>query len=148
LHINLILCHFAQINCPKFDRSQSVETFFICKSLHRLSGDFVNTVLESQITNDDISLLHRVGRVLSFFSRRQNWDSPNPSPAGECAPTLEPGGGEHSLTREGGGRIPIPTRGHTLRYSLYIGALWLGVKLFFKLWKTSIWKQYNGEKPE
>ncbi len=29
---------------------------------------------------------HRVGRVLSFFSSRWNWDSPNPSPARECAP--------------------------------------------------------------
>ncbi len=28
---------------------------------------------------------HRVGRVLSFFSSRRNWNSPNPSPAGECA---------------------------------------------------------------
>ncbi len=31
---------------------------------------------------------HRVGRVLSFFSSRRNWDSPNLSPAGECAPPL------------------------------------------------------------
>ncbi len=31
---------------------------------------------------------HRVGRVLSFFSSFRNWDSPNPSPAGEC--TLPP----------------------------------------------------------
>ncbi len=29
---------------------------------------------------------HRVGRVLSFFSSRRNWDSPNPSLAGEFAP--------------------------------------------------------------
>ncbi len=29
---------------------------------------------------------HRVGRLLSFFSSRRNWDSPTPSPAGECAP--------------------------------------------------------------
>jgi hypothetical protein len=28
--------------------------------------------------------MHRVGRVLSFFS--SSWDSPNPSPAGKCAP--------------------------------------------------------------
>ncbi len=31
---------------------------------------------------------HRVGRVLSFFSCRRNWDSPNPSPAGEYFPLL------------------------------------------------------------
>jgi hypothetical protein len=46
-------------------------------------------------------------RVLSFFSGRRNWwnwDSPNPSPAGECAlPPLVTGGGAHSLAREGVG---------------------------------------------
>jgi hypothetical protein len=46
-------------------------------------------------------MLHRAGRVLSFFSSRRNWDSPNPSPAGERAPPyLVRGGGAHSLTRE------------------------------------------------
>jgi hypothetical protein len=44
---------------------------------------------------------HRVGRVLSFFSSRWSWDSPNPSPAGECAPPSIRGGGAHSLAREG-----------------------------------------------
>jgi hypothetical protein len=64
--------------------------------------------------------VHRVGRVLCFFSSRRYWDSPNPSPAGECAPPpLVPGGGAHSLAREGVGRVPIPTRGITLWYSLY-----------------------------
>ncbi len=41
--------------------------------------------------------------MVSFFSSRRNWDSPNPSPAGECAPPpppLVPGGGAYSLTRE------------------------------------------------
>ncbi len=67
---------------------------------------------------------HIVGRVLSFFSSRCNWDSPNPSPAGECAPPpLVPGGGAHLLTREGGGRVSIQTRGHTLWYSVYICTL-------------------------
>jgi hypothetical protein len=47
-------------------------------------------------------LPHRVGRVLSFFSSRRNWDSPNPSPAGECAPPPPVlAGGAHSLAREG-----------------------------------------------
>jgi hypothetical protein len=50
---------------------------------------------------------HRVDRVpvlLSFFSSRRNWDSPNSSPAGECAtPPLVPGGGgAHSLAGAGG----------------------------------------------
>jgi hypothetical protein len=35
-------------------------------------------------------------------------------------------GGAHSLARKGlGGRVPIPTRGHTLWYSLYICSLCL-----------------------
>ncbi len=46
--------------------------------------------------------MHRVGRVLSFFSSRRNWDCPNthrrPVPP---PPLLVPGGGAHSLAREG-----------------------------------------------
>jgi len=49
---------------------------------------------------------HRVGRVLSFFSSRRNWNSPTPSHAGEC------------------GGVPIPPRGLTLWYSMYICTLW------------------------
>jgi hypothetical protein len=54
---------------------------------------------------------YRVDRVLNFFSSRRNWDSPTPSPAGECAPPLHPlvPGGEHSLAGDGFGRVPIPT---------------------------------------
>ncbi len=44
--------------------------------------------------------IHRVDRVLSFFSCRPNWDSPTPSPASECAPPMVPGGGAQSLVRE------------------------------------------------
>ncbi len=65
---------------------------------------------------------HRVGRVISFFSSRRHWDSPNPSPAGECAPPRFWGGGTLASER-GVGRVPIPTRGHTLWYSLYIRTL-------------------------
>jgi hypothetical protein len=56
------------------------------------------------------------------MSSRQNWDSPNPSPAGEYAPLPFGTGGRGTLAGErGGGRDPIPTRGHTLWYSvLYI----------------------------
>jgi hypothetical protein len=46
---------------------------------------------------------HRVGRVLSFFSSRRNWDSPTPYPQASV-PTPPFGwgaGGAHSLTREG-----------------------------------------------
>jgi hypothetical protein len=59
---------------------------------------------------------HRVGRVLSFFSSRRNWDSPNPSPAGECVPPLFGSVGRGTLAGERGGKVPIPTRGHTLWY--------------------------------
>ncbi len=39
-----------------------------------------------------------------FSSRRGIGTPPNPSPAGECAPPLVPGGsGGHSLAREGAG---------------------------------------------
>jgi hypothetical protein len=65
---------------------------------------------------------HRVGRVLSFFSSRRNWDSPYPSPAGECAPPplFWGEGTTHSVAREGLGesqfrRVPaarMPTGHH------------------------------------
>jgi hypothetical protein len=69
---------------------------------------------------------HRVGRVLSFFSSRRNWDSPNPSPAGECsAPPPFGSGGRGTLAGErGGGRVPIPPRENTLWYSLFISTLY------------------------
>ncbi len=68
---------------------------------------------------------HRVGRVLSFFQSSE-LELPEPWRAGECAPhPLVPGGGAHSLER-GGGRVPIPTRGHTLWYSLNICPFWGG----------------------
>jgi len=35
-----------------------------------------------RIQSDDLE--HRVGRLLSRFSNRLNWESPTPSPAGEC----------------------------------------------------------------
>jgi hypothetical protein len=47
---------------------------------------------------------HRVGRVLSFFSSRLNWDSPTPLAAGECAPPpFGPGGGNTRLRLKGCG---------------------------------------------
>ncbi len=69
---------------------------------------------------------HRGGRVLSFFSSRRNWDSPNPSPACEWAsPTPRPvlGGGTHSLAREGLGESQF-RRGDTHCGTLYIYVLW------------------------
>jgi hypothetical protein len=58
--------------------------------------------------------------VLSFFSSRWNWDSPNYSPARECAP----GGGAHSLAREGMGEFQF-RRGDTLWYSIFVCTLWV-----------------------
>ncbi len=50
-----------------------------------------------------------------LFSSRRNWDSPNPSPAGECAPPPFGSGGMDTLAGErGGGGVPIQTRGHPL----------------------------------
>ncbi len=62
--------------------------------------------------------------MLSFFSSSRNWDSPNPSPADQYAP---PGsGGRGILAGERGvRRDPIPTRGQTLWYFLYIRTLWV-----------------------
>jgi hypothetical protein len=48
---------------------------------------------------------HRVGRVLSFLSSRRNWDSP----AG----------------KRGGGKVPNPTKGKTLRSSVNIRTSWV-----------------------
>jgi hypothetical protein len=70
---------------------------------------------------------HRVSGVLSFFSSRRNWDSPNPSPAGECAPTpfgSGRGGGRGTLAGERGWESPDFDEGtYTLWYSVNICAL-------------------------
>ncbi len=71
-----------------------------------------------------VGLFHRVGRVLSFFSSRRNWDSPNPSPASECAPPpLGLGQGAHSLAREGWERANSDDGTYTV--VLFIRTLWL-----------------------
>jgi hypothetical protein len=62
-------------------------------------------------------------RVLSFFSSRRNWDSPTPSPAGDCAPSpLIPGGGEgHTRLRERGWGSPNSNKGtYTVVLHLYL----------------------------
>ncbi len=62
-----------------------------------------------------------------LFSSRRNWDSPNPSPASECAPhPLVQAGGTLACGR-GVGEVQIPTRGHTLWYSVYISTLYTGI---------------------
>jgi len=63
--------------------SNTLYLFFDCfKMLHRLTQSF--TLCNSSTRNSSIDfhrLDYRVGRVLSLFSSRGNWDSPNPSPA-------------------------------------------------------------------
>ncbi len=54
-----------------------------------------------------------------LFSSRRNWDSPNTSPAGECAPLFGSGGRGKVATNRGGGRVSIPMRRHILWYSIY-----------------------------
>ncbi len=72
-------------------RKTSLSLLFECQS-----GE------KSNQTKDDIhAIAHRVGRVLSFFSSRQNLDSPTPLAAGECAPhPVVRGGGAHSPAGE------------------------------------------------
>ncbi len=50
-----------------------------------------------------------------LFSNRRNWDSPTPHPQANVPPSpFGPGGGAHITGERGGGRVSIPTRGHTL----------------------------------
>jgi hypothetical protein len=64
--------------------------------------------------------LHRVDRVLSFFSSRRNWDSHNPSAIGVCAPSPRFWGeGAHSFAREGLGEFQCR------RGDIHCGTLWV-----------------------
>jgi hypothetical protein len=77
------------------------------------------------------SRLHRVGRVLSFFSSRRNWDSPTPLAAGECAPPpFGPGGREHSPAEKGVGS-PNSEEG-TYTVVLYVYKYFVVASLFEK----------------
>ncbi len=49
-------------------------------------------------------LVHREVRVLGLFSSRPNWDSPTPSPAGECVPPSFASGGGGGGVGGGGGK--------------------------------------------
>ncbi len=55
---------------------------------------------------------HRVGRVLSLFSNRRNWDFPNPSSADDCSPHLPRLWGEgHTRWEERGWESPNSDKG-------------------------------------
>jgi hypothetical protein len=63
---------------------------------------------------------HRGGRGLSLFLSSE-WDSPNPSPAGECAPPFRSGGGGHTRRRERGWESPDSGEGtYTVVLCIYI----------------------------
>ncbi len=68
---------------------------------------------------------HSVSRVISFFSSRRNWDSPtpHPPPASVPPPHRVPGRRGTLACERGGGRVPVPTMGHTLWYSINICTL-------------------------
>ncbi len=64
---------------------------------------------------------------------RRNWDSPNPSPASECAlPPGPKGGGAHSPAAKGVGESqfpnPIPTIGEKAEHSAYSAVDGFGVR--------------------
>jgi hypothetical protein len=67
---------------------------------------------------------HRVGRVPSFSPVVGIGTPPTPHPQVRMPPFGS--GGRGTLAGErGGGRVPIPTRRHTLWYSVNICTLWL-----------------------
>jgi hypothetical protein len=63
---------------------------------------------------------HRVGRVLSFSPVVGIGTPPTPHPQANVPPPLGSGGRGTLAGEKGGGRVPVPTRGHTLWYSIYI----------------------------
>jgi hypothetical protein len=65
---------------------------------------------------------HRIGRVLSFFSSRRNWDSTNPQPQANVPHPFGSGGRAHSLAREGLGESQFQ-RGDIHCVTLYIYVL-------------------------
>jgi hypothetical protein len=69
--------------------------------------------------------------VLSFSPVVGIGTPPTPhSQASVPLPPLVPGGGAHLLAIEGDGRVPIPTRGQTLWYSIFMCTLWFRQKVF------------------
>jgi hypothetical protein len=91
---------------------------------------------------------HRVGRVLSFFLCRRNWDSPTPLAAGECAPPPRVWGEGHTRRRERGwdGRDE-----GTYTVVLFICKYFVfmhirGTTIFDLLWRVHLIKEVSGKK--
>ncbi len=101
--------------CTKF--SHRVQ--FLALPAHTFVMLRPDTIIGRHIVGKMYTESHRVGRALSFVSSRRNWDSPNPSPEGECAPSPVPGEGAHSLARARGGEFQF-RRGDVRCGILYI----------------------------
>jgi hypothetical protein len=63
---------------------------------------------------------YRVSRVLSFFQVIEIGTPPTPHPQASVPPYSGSGGRDTLAGERGGGRVPIPTRGHAMWYSIYI----------------------------
>jgi hypothetical protein len=72
--------------------------------------------------------MHKVGRVLGFFSSRRNWDSPTPSLEGFLFPFGSGGGGVHTRLRARGWVGPNSDEGTdtvVLRHLYFVGSWFL-----------------------
>jgi hypothetical protein len=79
-----------------------------------------------------VGVKQRVGRVLSFFLQSLELGLPQPLTRRRVCPLPFGSGGRGTLAGERGvGRVPIPTRGHRLLYSLYISTLCICIMHMF-----------------
>jgi len=77
---------------------------------------------------------HRVGRVLSFFSSRRNWDFPNPAPTGECEPPWF-WGEEHTRWRQRGWESPNFEEGtYTVVLFIYMSFMVCRMEVSRRVW--------------
>ena len=64
-------------------------------AMYFMFSSYFSSLNKQRKLQPTFSFNYRVGILLSIFSSRWNWESPNPSPARECAPPpplLVPGG--------------------------------------------------------
>ncbi len=100
---------------------------------------YISTVYCNYVSEYIFIITEYIGRVLSFFSSRRNWDSANPLPAGECAPPPPVlGGGAHSLARERLGRSQF-RRGDIHCGTLYIYAYFVFI-INQKIYAADVYK--------
>jgi hypothetical protein len=71
-----------------------------------------------------VGINNRVGRVLSFSLVVGIGTPPTPHPQASVPSSFGSGGRGTLAGERRGGKVPIPTRGHTLWWSLYIFTLW------------------------